>query len=83
MLVENPSDFNLKWLIDPAVIKLVLPNTIIGAGAGILIPYLNVFYMERFGMGNKELGLLFSLSALITGVGIMSGPRLAGGWEVK
>jgi MFS family permease len=84
-LVESPSDFNLKWLIDPAVIKLVLPNTIIGAGAGILIPYLNIFYMERFGLGNRELGLLFSISALITGVGIMSGPRLAGwlGSKVK
>lgn len=76
-LVENPADFNLRRLITPEVIKLSLPNMIIGAGAGILIPYMNVFYMERFGLGNRELGILFSLSALITGVGIMSGPRLA------
>lgn len=76
-LIENPAEFSLKLLITPEVIKLSLPYMIIGAGAGILIPYMNVFYMERFGLGNRELGILFSLSALITGIGIMSGPRLA------
>jgi MFS family permease len=76
-IVNSPSDVGLKWLFSKDVIRLLLPNLITGAGAGILIPYFNVFYMEKFGLRNEDLGFLFSLSALITGAAMLVGPRLA------
>jgi MFS family permease len=72
----NPVENGMRWLFNREGIKLLAPNFIIGAGAGILIPYLNVFYIEKFGLGNESLGILFSLSSLITGVGMLAGPRL-------
>ncbi len=73
---DSPEDYGIKWLFKKDVIRLLLPNLITGAGAGILIPYLNVFYMERFELGNEELGFLFSLSSIITGMAVLAGPRL-------
>jgi predicted MFS family arabinose efflux permease len=58
--------------------KISLPNLLIGFGAAILIPYMNVFLRERYALTDSTLGVLFSLSALLTGIGSIVGPRLAG-----
>ncbi len=65
-------------LIHATTLKLTIPNLFIGLGAAILIPYMNVFFSDRFGITNQALGLLFSLSALLTGIGSLAGPYLAG-----
>jgi len=67
----------LGILSRPLTIKLAAPNLFIGFGAAILIPYLNVFFRERFAVTDDNLGVLFSLSALLTGVGSVLGPKLA------
>ncbi len=61
----------------PVLWKIVLPNVLIGIGAGILMPYMNIFYVERFHLVDNQLGLLFSLSSLLIGVASLVGPRLA------
>lgn len=58
-------------------IKLATPNFLIGMGAAILIPYMNVFFKDRFAISDSLLGLLFSLSSLFIGVGSLIGPRLS------
>lgn len=58
-------------------LQLALPNLLIGFGAAILIPYMNVFFREKFAISDQRLGILFSVSALLTGVGSLVGPRLA------
>lgn len=65
-----------KVLLRPLTLKLAAPNLMIGFGAAILIPYMNVFFLDRFALPDKTLGLLFSLSALLIGVGSVIGPRL-------
>lgn len=60
----------------PMTLKLTLPNLLIGLGAALLIPYLNVFFVEKFGLPDQQLGVLFSLSALVTGVASAMAPRL-------
>ena len=57
-------------------VKLALPNLLIGFGAAILIPYMNVFFKDRFQISDSLLGVLFSLSSLFIGVGSLIGPRL-------
>lgn len=58
-------------------VKLATPNFLIGMGAAILIPYMNVFFKDRFNISDSLLGLLFSLSFLFISVGTFIGPRLA------
>jgi MFS family permease len=56
---------------------LFLPNLLIGIGAAILIPYMNVFFSETYQYTAEALGAMFSLSALLTGLGSIIGPRIA------
>lgn len=59
------------------IVKMTLPQILIGFGAAILIPYMNIFFKERFAVSDSLLGTLFSLSALLIGIGNLAGPRLA------
>lgn len=61
----------------PILWKLVSPQLLMGFGAAILIPYMNVFFAERFQFSDHTIGILFSISALLTGIGTVLGPRLA------
>ncbi len=56
--------------------KLVTPNLIIGFGAAILIPYMNLFFAFTHNMLEKNIGILFSISSLLMGVGAVVGPLL-------
>jgi len=67
---------NLKSGLTRLTVKLAAPNFLIGIGAAILIPYMNVFFKDRFQISDSLLGLLFSLSSLFIGVGSLIGPRL-------
>jgi MFS family permease len=67
-----------KTLSRPLTLKLALPNLAIGLGAATLVPYFNVFFAERFHMGDSTLGILFSAGSLATGVACIIGPRLVG-----
>jgi MFS family permease len=57
-------------------VKLATPNLLIGFGAAILIPYMNVFFKDRFNISDSLLGTLFGLSSLFIGIGSLIGPRL-------
>lgn len=58
-------------------VKMATPNVLIGFGAAILIPYMNVFFKDQFVISDRLLGTMFSLSSLMIGVGSLIGPRLA------
>jgi MFS family permease len=60
----------------PFVRQLMLINLIIGFGAAILIPYLNVFFREKFAINDNLLGLIFSLSSLLVFLGSVATPLL-------
>ena len=57
-------------------VRLATPNFLIGIGAAILIPYMNVFFKDRFAISDSFMGILFGLSSLFIGVGSIIGPRL-------
>ena len=66
-----------RRLLRRSVLRMVLPSFIIGFGAAILIPYLNLFFKETFAISDGQLGLVFSLSAAATGAASLVGPRIA------
>ena len=57
--------------------KLFLPNVVLGFGAAILIPYMNVFFTEKFMLSSAALGVLFAVSSLLTAIGSILAPALA------
>lgn len=61
----------------PLVWKLFITQFALGLGAAILIPYMNVFFRTKFEISSNALGILFSLSALLTGIGSIIGPWVA------
>jgi MFS family permease len=65
--------------LQPLTLRLAFPNLLVGLGAAILIPYMNLFFVERFALPDRQLGLLFGLSSLLTGVSSVLAPRLATG----
>jgi predicted MFS family arabinose efflux permease len=65
-----------RLIAQPIVRQLALINLIMGFGAAILIPYLNVFLREKFAIGDQLLGLIFSLSSLLVFLGSLATPWL-------
>lgn len=57
--------------------KMTGPQILIGFGAAILIPYMNVFYKDRFHISDSYLGFLFSISSLLIGIGSLLAPWLS------
>lgn len=76
--VVNGSKQNLQNILKNKVVwKFFLPNIQIGLGAALIIPYLNLFFVEKFGVSDQTLGTLFSIAALATGLSALSSPSLA------
>lgn len=67
----------LRILTRPVTLKIILVNLLTGTGAGLVIPYLNLYLKERYAISDAHLGIYFSVAALLTGVGSVFGPRLA------
>jgi MFS family permease len=57
--------------------KLFLPNLVLGFGAAILIPYMNVFFTEKFLLSGSSLGVLFAIASLFTALGSIAAPVFA------
>lgn len=69
MLLKHTIKKGFTW-------KLVIPEMLLGFGAAITIPYMNLYFSETFHVKSDLLGIVFSLSALFVGVGSIIGPRL-------
>ncbi|MCK6479030.1 MAG: MFS transporter [Planctomycetes bacterium] len=59
------------------VLRLTLPAFLVGCGAGLTIPFLNLYFRDRFGVGPRGIGGLFSVSQLLMVGGFLAGPILA------
>lgn len=57
--------------------KLILPNLAIAIGAGLVIPFLNVFYRQVHHQPDPVIGSMFALGSLAMGIGMLIAPPLA------
>ena len=57
--------------------KLVIPGLLISIGAGQVIPFLNLYVQEKFGLNLTSLNAVFALTSLGTVAAILFQPRLA------
>jgi len=64
----------------PRMLQMLVPTIIISIGAGLLIPYLNLFFKKRYSLPDPTIGNLFAVRSLITALATMVVPLLADRW---
>ncbi len=57
--------------------KLFIPYFMVGTGAGLIIPFLNIYFKDRFGQPPDKIGLFYTLVNATMFLGILAGPVLA------
>ena len=62
------------WLM---VGKFAWCNLWIGLGAGLVIPFFNLYFANRFGVGSGQIGLYFSVSQVLTFAAVLAAPSVA------
>jgi len=72
--------FRLREMIHPPglLLRLFLPQVVIGLGAGALVPFLNVFFKTTYGVSDAALGGLFAAQSVVMGLAMLAAPLLAG-----
>ncbi len=57
--------------------KLILPGFLVGLGAGLTIPYLNLYFKNVFGLGDTAIGAAVAAGQIATFLGMAAGPGIA------
>ncbi len=63
-----------------AIGRLLGPFALISLGAGLFIPFLNVFFRQTYDLSDPAVGQLFAWGSLAMGVGLIVAPPLADRW---
>ena len=58
-------------------VKLTLPGFLVGMGAGLTIPYLNLYFKNVFGLGDAAIGAAVAAGQVATFAGMSAGPSIA------
>jgi predicted MFS family arabinose efflux permease len=64
----------LDWILN---FKLVFPSLLIGLGAGLIIPFLNLYFRDRFSLSEAQIGILFGVMQACMVVGNLFGPAVS------
>jgi MFS family permease len=59
------------------LIRLFLPQVIIGFGAGALVPFLNVFFKTEFGLSDSVIGILYAFQSVVMALATLAAPIVA------
>ncbi|CAM3177834.1 MFS transporter [Filibacter tadaridae] len=70
-LVENSFKRNIILIF-----HFSLASLLIGVGSGLVVPYLNLYFANRFDASNAYIGLILSLGSAMTAVAMLIGPVL-------
>jgi predicted MFS family arabinose efflux permease len=63
----------------PALLsKLILPMLITSVGAGLIMPFMNVFFRQVYHQPDPVIGALFAWGSLAMGIGLLLAPPMAG-----
>ncbi len=58
------------------VLRFVAPQILISLGSGMTIPFMSLYFTERFGFASEEVGYLFGGGQVLMALGFLSGPFL-------
>jgi MFS family permease len=76
--LKSHSEFlaNLRRTDWTLIGKLCMPAFIVGLGAGLIIPFLNLYFKDLFGASAETIGLLFAVLQCFMTAGTLMGPLL-------
>ncbi|AFL94898.1 major facilitator superfamily permease 8 [Thermococcus cleftensis] len=57
--------------------RFALPSALIGLGAGVTIPYVGLWFNQRFGTSLESIGWLFAFQQFVMGIGTFLLPMIA------
>ena len=67
MFIRNKSQFKL-------IVLFAIAQLLIGFGSGLVVPYLNLYFADRFQANNSIIGIVLSLGQAATAVAMIIGP---------
>lgn len=70
---EQDSGFKINVRI---IVLFAIAQLLIGFGSGLVIPYLNLYFANRFDASSAFIGLVLSLGSAMTAVAMLIGPML-------
>jgi len=59
------------------IFKVCLPHFLIGAGSGLFVPYLNLYFKTRLGAAPEDVSMYYAMGRATTVVGFIFAPVLA------
>lgn len=63
---------------EPSLVgKLILPSLLTSVGAGLIMPFMNIFFRDVHHQTDSAIGTMFALGALAMGAGLLIAPPLA------
>lgn len=72
---EEPMDTGFKKNF-VLILHFSFAGLLIGLGSGLVVPYLNLYFANRFDASNSYIGLVLSLGSAMTAVAALIGPVL-------
>jgi len=70
------TSFSLRLARPKLVGHLVVPELFMGLGAGLVIPFLNVYFAKQLEANASQIGFIFSIMSLVTTIGVLGAPLL-------
>lgn len=58
--------------VRPTLTRLVLPDLVLGFGAGLVIPFLNLYFANRFALGPREISWCFAGGQTLMTIGFLA-----------
>ena len=77
VLAETEKKLKLNRSLLVRIGRFALPSALIGLGAGVTIPYMGLWFNQRFGTSLENIGWLFALQQFIMGLGMFLLPMIA------
>lgn len=83
---REPRSFNpqMRWAVvrkkSALYFKLCFPFFILGLGAGLVIPFLNLYFKLRFHQSASQIGIFFAALQFAMLLGVLVGPILVRKW---
>lgn len=58
-------------------VRVLLPSLLSGLGAGLMIPYLNLYFKKGYGMSDSAIGAVVAVGQVLTFLGLAASPTFA------
>lgn len=73
-IAAGPRRAARAWL---GVLRFMVSPLLISFGAALLIPFLNLYFRQRYGAPDAQLGLIFAAIGIVTGLATLGAPLLS------